>query len=179
MNSEVKTNNKLVETYFAYIKELRAGEESAVEKLVELWDSDGVFEFHGAPPVTGTFTGRNAIHTLYKNRFLANGMPLKLEGTKSKESGNVEAALGVVNTEVHRTRQTDEKVVAAWTTEVGTKDGRGFQVAGSHTFTFKDGKIQSLKIVVSPKPDAAENLSLEGLSVDDIGRLALAAWAVV
>jgi hypothetical protein len=70
-------------------------------------------------------------------------------------------------------------MAVGWTTLIGTEDNRGFQVSGNHTFTFKDGKIISLKVVVSPKPDRAPKLALDGLSVDDIGRLSLAAWAVV
>jgi hypothetical protein len=41
-----------------------------------------------------------------------------------------------------------------------------------------DGKISKLRIVVSPKPDTAAQLDASQLSVDDIGRLSLAAWMV-
>lgn len=169
----------MVKQYFSLIRDLRSGKTGSVAKLVDLWDSDGVFEFAGAPPVQAKFTGRRAIEVLYTNRFNANGMDLKLEGKGAKGARN--AALGIVDTEVHRQRTIDDKVVAGWTTVVGTKDGRGFEVSGSHTFSFADGKIKSLKIVVSPRPDEAKaaGLTLDGLSVDDIGRLALAAWAVV
>jgi hypothetical protein len=34
-------------------------------------------------------------------------------------------------------------------------------------------------VVVSPRPETHPQLRMEGLSVDDIGRLALAAWPVV
>lgn len=169
----------LVKRYFSLIRDLRNGKEGSVERLVDLWDADGVFEFAGAPPVQAKFVGRQAINVLYKNRFDANGMELQLAGagTKSQRS----AALGVVDTDVHKQRVIDDKLVAGWTTVIGTKDGRGFEVSGSHTFTFADGKIRSLKIVISPKADTAkmQTLSMEGLAVEDIGRLALAAWAVV
>lgn len=170
---------RLVERYFDTIRDLRSGKPGAVEHLVDLWDADGVFEFAGAPPVSATFKGRNAIHVLYKNRFEANGMPLRLEGEGTEHE--VEAALGVVDTEVHRMRQLDDKVVAGWTTTIGTRDRRGFAVSGSHTFSFRDGKIAALKVVVSPRAETAKtaDLQLEGLAVDDIGRLSLAAWAVV
>jgi hypothetical protein len=62
---------------------------------------------------------------------------------------------------------------------IGTRDEQGFQVSGSHSFTFRDGKIAHLRIVVSPKPDDAERFDRAALSVDDIGRLSLAAWMVV
>lgn len=168
----------IVKRYFAYIKDLRSGRAGSVDKLTELWDSDGVFEFAGSPPVVGTFTGRVAIHTLYKNRFHASGMPLKLEGAGEKGAAR-ETALGIVDTEIHKMRLMDEKIVVGWNTVIGTQDGHGYTVAGSHTFAFKDGKISSLKVVVSPRADPAPNMSMEGLSVNDIGRLALAAWPVV
>ena len=73
----------------------------------------------------------------------------------------------------------DGKVVAGWATEVGTTDKRGFSVSGSHTFKFKDGKILSLKVVVSPKADETPQFDLNSVGVEDIGRLSLAAWMVV
>ncbi len=168
-----------VRTYFEYIRELRNGVEGAPERLRDLWDEDGVFEFAGAPPVHGSFVGRNAIYVLYRNRFRTSGMPVAIEGAGDEKQAQ-DVALGIVDTEVQRSRALDNgKVVAGWTTVVGTQDGRGFQVAGSHSFTFKDDRIHKLRVVVSPKPDQNENLRLQDLSVDDIGRLALAAWAVV
>ncbi len=175
---EGKKNEEVVRSYFEYIRDLRTGKEGAIEKLMGLWDEDGTFEFAGSPPVTGSFHGRNAIHTLYKNRFHSNGMRLSLEGTE-EHKGDRAAALGVVDTQVHRTKALENKIVAGWTTVIGVKDGRGFQVSGSHSFSFKNGKISYLKVVVSPRPETAKDLRLDGLSVDDIGRLALAAWPVV
>jgi ketosteroid isomerase-like protein len=171
-------HEEVVKTYFNEIRALRSGKEEAVLRLVELWDEDGRFEFAGAPPVVGVFEGRNAIHVLYRNRLLANGMPLAVRGDGEK---GMETALGVVDTDVHRVRAVEDKVVAGWTTTVGTRDGKGFDVSGSHTFTFRNGRILSLRIVVSPRAQEAqtENLSLQGLTVDDVGQLSLAAWAVV
>ncbi|HZR82555.1 MAG TPA: hypothetical protein VFD92_15780 [Candidatus Binatia bacterium] len=180
-------DERVVKTYFTLIRDLRNGKEGSVEKLLDMWDVDGVFEFAGAPPVTGTFQGRTAIQVLYQNRFKASGMPLRLEGAKVGAKSSKDVALGVVDTEVHRTRVLDGKIVAGWTTIIGTDDRRGFEVSGSHTFTFREGKIRSLKVVVSPRADPAEKtkaaqaleLRLDDLHVDDIGRLALAAWPVV
>lgn len=178
-------NQKIVDEYFANIKDLRAGKPDSVDRLAEMWDDDGVFEFAGAPPVTGTFQGKAAIHVLYKNRVGTGAMPLHLQGAPAAPAGAAPSPtnLGIVDTNVHRTRQlANDRVVAGWTTIVGTADGRGFEVSGSHTFTFRNGKIRTLKVVVSPKPDPApaqHNLNLNALSVDDVGRLALAAWAVV
>ena len=181
--SQGKTHDapeKMVTNYFALIKELRAGKEGAVEKLVDMWDEDGVFEFAGAPPVTGTFRGRNAIHTLYKNRFHSSGMHIAFESETDKKKN---AALGAVDTEVHQVRlmaeSIDSKAVAGWTTRIETNDGRGFDVSGAHTFTFRDGRINTLKVVVSPKPEPVAHLSMKDLTVHDIGALSKAAWAVV
>ncbi len=175
---------KIVENYFLYIKELRRGEEGAVGKLVDLWDEDGVFEFAGSPPVTGAFKGRMAIHTLYKNRVKAVGMPIMVQG-KDPQSAT-EKNLGIVDSRIERMRvvgdgadSRPERVIVGWTSLVGTKDKKGFEVSGSHTFTFKDHRIVSLNVVVSPKPDETSGLSLKDLAVDDIGRLTLAAWAIV
>lgn len=80
--TEQKTETQhehIVEQYFNLIRELRAGKQFAIQALTDLWDADGVFEFAGAPPVTGTFKGKAAIQTLYKNRCNSAGMPLKLE----------------------------------------------------------------------------------------------------
>jgi len=176
MQEVSKKEEEQVNKYFQLVDDLRQGKESAVPELVEMWDPDGTFEFAGAPPVAGVFRGKAAINTLYKNRFTANGMHVKLEDQKLKTE---DVALGRVHTEVSRVRFVDGKAVAGWNTVVGTKGAFGFQVAGSHTFTFKDGKISSLKVVVSPKAEPSANLKMENLSVTDIGRMALAAWCVV
>jgi ketosteroid isomerase-like protein len=180
-------NEQITKDYFELIKDLRAGKEEAVDKLVDLWDADGTFEFAGAPPVTGAFHGRTAIHVMYKNRLRACGMPLRLEGDpnvtdpKTSAAYRQQTALGIVETDVKRTRALDggSRIVAGWVTRIGAQDDRGFEVSGSHAFTFKEGKIASLRIVISPKPDVSPNLTLDGLAIEDIGRLALAAWPVV
>lgn len=189
-------SHEVIDRYFTYIRELRNGNQDAVEKLIELWDEDGVFEFAGSAPVTGTYKGRNAINVLYKNRVNACGMPLKLEGSLAQPSGALarEVALGAVDTQVNRVRNLPEstttakslkateksqRVAVGWTTTIGTDDKRGFNVGGSHTFTFKKGKISALKVSISPKPEDSEGLVLTDLAVNDIGRLSLAAWAVV
>ena len=182
----MQERQELVERYFSYVRDLRAGNEGAVDRLVELWDEDGVFEFAGAPPVVGTFKGRNAIHALYKNRVRAGGMPLTFD-TEDKAAAAREAALGLVDTRINRIRSlgakaedsSPERVAVGWTTVIGTTDQRGYELSGNHTFSFKGDRIASLKVVVSPKADRSEGLRLEGLSIDDIGRLSLAAWAVV
>lgn len=180
MATEVtERHERIVERYFEYVRGLRTGEEGSVERLVDMWDEDGTFEFAGSPPVAATFCGRNAIHTLYKNRFQASGMPLQLQAVPEAKVESGQAQLGEVRTEVRRTRRIDRRIVAGWVTRIGTRDGRGFQVHGSHAFTFEGDRISTLKVIVSPRPEQAESLDLGRLNVDDIGRLSLAAWAVV
>ena len=186
---------RLVTRYFDLIRALRKGQREAVEGLLELWDDDGVFEFAGAPPVTGTYKGKNAIHVLYQNRVAACGMPLRLTGAEKTLAGAAvlapEVALGVVDTHVNRMRtltpanvrgtieSRTQQVAAGWITVIGTGDERGFQVTGNHLFTFKKGRISALKVTVSPRAQDTPGLSLQGLAVADIGRLSLAAWCVV
>lgn len=170
-------HEKIVKTYFSLIQDLYDEKEGTVERLLELWDDDGTFEFIGTPPTTASFQGKNAIHVLYKNRIHSNRMNLTLEGGDAKNAKV--SKLGELNTGVFQRRAVGDKIIADWTKYVTTDDGRGFTVSGSHTFAFRDEKISNLKVVVSPKAHATEGFRLEGLSVNDIGRLSLAAWAVV
>lgn len=169
----------MVNEYFRQIEALRSGVDDAVNKLTDMWDEDGVFEFCGAPPISAKYSGKTAIKTLYRNRLHANGMEVKLEKESTKKLKINEVTLSDVRTDVSRMRSHDGKIVAGWTTRIGTHQKVGFNVSGSHTFTFQNGKISNLKVVISPKADDAQNLMMEGLSVNDIGRLALAAWPVV
>jgi hypothetical protein len=169
---------EIVRHYFALIEELRKGNEEAVQQVMDLWDQDGIFQFVGAPPVVGTFEGVIAIHTLYKNRSQSHDMPLSLESHGDRP---IDVALGIVETNVSHLREHEGRVLAGWRTTVGTTEGHGFDVAGSHQFTFEGDKIKRLRVTVSPKADDSrmESLSLKDLSVADVGRLSLAAWAVV
>jgi ketosteroid isomerase-like protein len=164
-----------VERYFELIRDLRKGDEAAVDALMEMWAPDGVFEFAGAPPVVGTFKGAMAIRTLYHNRVQNCRMSVADDGARQDER------LGVVDTQVLRIRRSGTKILAGWTTTVGTTRDRGFDMGGSHQFTFERGKIKKLRVLASGKATESglERLSLEGLKVADIGRLSLAAWPVV
>jgi ketosteroid isomerase-like protein len=169
---------KVVNTYFKLIRDLRNGDENSVPRLMKLWDPDGTFEFAGAPPVIGSFRGAVAINTLYKNRLNASGMRLSVETTAAKAR---DVTLGLVDTEVTHMRTNGSRVAVGWRTTIGTEENIGFDVAGSHLFTFENGKIKTLRVSVSPKPDQSqlEKLRLSDLTVTDVGRLSLAAWPVV
>jgi ketosteroid isomerase-like protein len=175
-------SDKLIERYFAYVRDLRAGKEGAVEKLMSLWHPKGVFEFTGTPEIESEYRGLAAIQTLYTNRFRANGMGLSLGARSSAEgatSAQRFAVLGIVNTDLHRVKMQDDAAVAGWTTTIGTEDGQGFHVNGSHRFQFEDGRITRVTVSITPQAKEAGGLRLDDLSVTDVGRLSLAAWAVV
>jgi ketosteroid isomerase-like protein len=170
-------NSKIVERYFQLISKLRNGKEGAVEELATLWNQDGIFKFSGL--LSGTFEGIMAITTLYKNRFKANGMEVTLDYNNKEEFKT--ATLGIVETQVSHVRENKDQVVAGWKTTIGTEQGDGFDISGSHLFTFKNGKVNSLNVTLSSKPEKSENqeLSYNDLSIQDVGRLSLAAWPVV
>ena len=167
-----------IQKYFEELNKVYTREPGAVERLLELWNDDGVFEFCGAPPVTGVFHGKNAVHVLYKNRFHLRGMPVTLQGTAT--IGPKSSSVQFVHRRIDRVNVVADDVITAWTTAtIGAAGDAGFECSGNYTCTFRDGKIAKVRVVVSPKGEAAEGLRFEDLSIDDIGRLALAAWAVV
>jgi len=160
------------------VRALRNSVDGAASELMKLWSPDGKFEFCGASPVTATFEGAAAIQTLYKNRFNSCGMDIELEGQNAKSS---RVTLGNVDTQVLHIKNNGSRAVVGWRTTIGTKEGHGFDVAGAHLFTFEGDKIKNVRVTVSPKADESMDKSLNArdLSVSDVGRLSLAAWAVV
>ena len=176
MKEEVRKDDykKPVEQYFKLIRDLRSGDEASVPKLMEMWNQDGVFGFVGAPPPVATYKGAVAVQTLYKNRLQSSKVPIRLEG-KAGAKATREA------TPQHRLRTNCNRAVAVWRTTIGTAEGAGFDVAGSHQFTFENGRIKHLRVSISPKPDESRtaNLKASELTVTDVGRLSLAAWPVV
>ena len=174
----LKNGEKLVEKYFEQIQSLRDGNENSVDELMKLWNTDGVFEFSGSAPLIGTYKGELAIRTLYNNRLKSNGMELKLHaGRKDFKSFN----LGIVKTDISHVKTNDDKIIVGWKTTIGTKDGLGYDISGSHLFLVVNEKIKSLRVTISTKPEVSslKELSMEELSIQDIGRLSLAAWPVV
>lgn len=178
-NLETVARENLVNHYFDLIKRLRAGDAKSVDELMALWHPDGVFEFAGAAPVIGSYKGHVAIKTLYQNRLLANGMSVQLEGHQREQLR--EASMAIVATEVTHLRSKGEQLIAGWRTTIGTNTDEGFDISGSHLFTFDGNLIVGLRVNISATTDqsANANLRLEGLSVQDVGRLSLAAWPVV
>lgn len=176
----IAANGRLVEDYFSHVKELWEGCDGTVEKFMSLWDPDGTFEFTGSPAVEATFRGANAIQVLYRNRSRANGMGVRL-APQPKTAKGLERFVVLANLRpnLRKHRASPDGAVASWNTQVQTGDGQGFEMIGNHQFTIRNGKITHLKVTITPKPREVEGLSMEDLTVADIGRLSLAAWAVV
>ena len=168
-----KKNENVIKKFFTYLRKIHAGDIKAVDSMLKLWDEDGTIELTGIFPYTGKFTGLNAVAVLYKNVARSAGMPLKLERDKK------ETALGPRSFKVESIRAVgNNRVVARWTTLIRTKDRRGFSVAGGDTFVLENNKIVNDLCILSPKPESVRGFKMEGLTVNDIGRLALAAWPV-
>ena len=169
---------EIITRYFELIRQLRAGDSTAVDQLMELWDLDGTFEFAGAKPVVGMFKGATAIHTLYNNRLNACKMGLRIQTTTGAEQ---EVTLGMVDTEVQRIRPNGTKASVGWRTTIGTEQGHGFDISGAHVFTFAGPKIKKLRVTMSEAPVRSHiaALNVETLHIRDVGRLSLAAWPVV
>ncbi len=170
-------SKKTIETFFACIDRLHAGDESAIRDMLNLWRSDGRWTFNGAYPLGGEFRGKLAIEVYLRNLVHSSKIPVSLE----KEGSS---ALARNNVEIRRVSQKDDNWVAEWDQVVATEDGHGGAFGGSSVFRFSDEKISSVDVTVWPRPEAQRagllaELKIADLTVTDVGRLALAAWAVV
>lgn len=148
----------IIESYFAAFNAIQKGDERAVDRMMDLWHESGHCQVVGAGKLPDEYRGLNAVRALYK--------------------GIARAPRQEIHTERGRTRATKEDVVVEWTSQIGI-DPKPLKVDGSNAFSFKDNRISDLKIVLSPKGATGQQLKLHELEVSDIGRLALAAWAVV
>lgn len=152
---------KLVEKYFSYLNALQDGESTALDGMLGMWVDDGICTFIGTPP-TGSFKGEFAIRVLYTSI-----LRRPIEQVRS-----VKCTLSDVSSR-------GDKVVAVWTLHTETVEGKKFSISGTSAFEFKDNKISSLEIASTPKPFDISGFTLDELKIADIGRLSLAAWAVV
>lgn len=174
MNKENgKWREKVIKKFFGFLKDLHSGNTKAIDKILELWDDEGSVKLIGLYPYAGEFVGVNSISVLYHNVARSAGMSIHLKDLKLK------ATLGPRKFEVESIQSIGDKVVATWRTEITTKEGVGFEMSGGDTFYFKGNKISRDLCTMSTKPAEIKGFKLGKLSVSDIGRLALAAWAVV
>lgn len=175
----VKDNSRLVEQYFGHVSDLWEGKEGTVDKFMSLWHPDGIFEFTGSPAVQAVFQGANAIQVLYRNRSRANSMGLRLTSKPDKPAIERFCTLAQLRPNLRKCKASTKGAMASWHTELETGDKQGFVMTGTHEFVIEGGRIKSLKVTISKKPTALDGVSMNDLSVADIGRLSLAAWAVV
>ena len=172
---DMKRREEVVRSYFRLLSKIMEGDEKAVDEMLELWDEDGSIQFLGPPPLEAEFRGRAAVAVWLSNRLKVRGMPVKIKGI----GGEAADSLSLTTINLIEIRAVGEKIIAPHETTVGTDKEQGFILPGHNVFTFKGDKIFSVKVILSPKPEVAEGLKLEELSVLDVGRLSLAAWAVV
>ena len=168
-----KRREKVVAEFFKHLMAIHSGKVEAIDKMLTLWDDEGVVKLIGLYPYAGEFVGINAISVLYHNVARSAGMPVKLKYSKMK------ATLGPRKFEIESIQSVGDKVVATWRTEITTKEKVGFEMSGGDTFFFNGDKISRDMCTMSTRPAGIKGFNLENLSVNDIGRLALAAWAVV
>ncbi len=168
----------MVERFFEYSAALHEGDESVVEKLLDLFDEDASWEFLGRYPLVGKFRGRMALHVLFKNQAQAAAMTIPLEARKEARISKISPVV------VQDTVADGGKAVVNWDQWVHLDGHEAFPLTGCTTFYFKHGKIGRVTGIVLPRRDVSDKalpaeMSLADLTVDDIGRLALAAWPVV
>jgi len=171
--ADTKKREKVVKEFFGHLKAIHSGKVEAIDKMLALWDDEGVVKLIGLYPYAGEFVGINAISVLYHNVARSAGMPLQLKGGKMKTT------LAPRKFEIESIHSVGDKVVATWRTEITTSEKVGFEMSGGDTFYFKEGKISRDMCTMSTRPAEIKGFNLGSLSVNDIGRLALAAWAVV
>lgn len=173
----------VVQNYISLINGIRfSGEASAIDTLMTLWEPTGVFEFTDTPGFPTLYSGSAAIRSRYEAMLHAGELVLALEGTGG---GAAQTQLGPTLNRLVGVTPNANGVNATVATCYSTADGRGFQVqTNTFVFTFnpRSGRLSYVTERVSM--DAVDCTLLAGttrenLSVNDIGRISLAAWAVV
>ncbi len=149
----------IVKQYFAAYHDIRSGKEDAVDRMLDLWDEEGELAFVGPPPASADFRGEFALRTLFKSIATSRGDGAKLDLQDVEVRG--------------------DKAVARWTLRSESGKSAGLAIDGANTFQFKGDKIRRVDLVTNAHPAEGSRLTIKDLSVTDIGRLALAAWAVV
>lgn len=108
-----------------YVAAVQAGDN---EEIRELFAEDATWTIHaGALPISGTWTGRDAII----DEFLAQAMAHYEPGSVSIE------ITGMIAEHDH--------VVLEWTSRARTREGRNYENGCAGVFTILDGKIQAVR----------------------------------
>lgn len=179
MEKEYWDQSSVVKNYFGTAAALFSGDEGAIDRMMSLWAVGATLNVVGANDGDGwnrckTYEGTAAIRKRYE----------AMMGPKTRlASANRDARLHVTFT-VREVRVEGDVVSAIVTASMNTdeRSPRELKVEQMNfTFTLENGKIQK----------AVENVDWSGaiashriagpdgsLSVQDIGRLTLAAWAI-
>jgi hypothetical protein len=168
-------NAKLTKSFLASFKAIKNGDSSAVNDIMKLWSRDGIFQFDGVPELNGGFQGTMALDVLFSSIARSAKEGNEARGLKKLKSNKLE--FGEI-------RCVDDECYCDWKQVISDKKGRGALINGSIKLTIRKGTVVAAKVVAVPALDATDDmlpkgLSMKDLKVDDIGRLALAAWAVV
>lgn len=171
----------MAKAYFAAVADIRSGNDAGVEKMMSLWADDGVLEVSGGTGEDGwprrkVYKGSRAIRA----RFAAMMKPDKVHiiDIDRDVASSVKVVVGEINVD-KASRTATAAVTAALSTDEDTPRSFGIE-AKNFVFSFDNEKIQHVSEDVSWS-DAVVTFNLMGpgsLSVQDIGRLTLAAWAI-
>jgi len=107
-----------------YVSAAEAGDEGAVR---DLFAHDATWTLTGELPISGVWTGRDAI----VNEFLATAMSYYEPGSVSLEITGLIAE--------------HDQVVLQWTSRARTRDGRPYENGCIGVFTIRDGQIQAVR----------------------------------
>lgn len=169
------SNSKLAQSFLKSFSAIKNGDSAAVDKIMEMWARDGTFEFDGVQELNGSFKGTMALDVLFSSI------------ARTAKSGNEARGLRKLNInklEFGEVRSIADECYCNWTQVISGSEGQGALINGIIKLTFRDGLVTAAKVVAVPLMGATDDMLPEGLSmkklkIDDIGRLALAAWAVV
>jgi hypothetical protein len=170
---------ELVKSYFATVAAMRAGEKQAVTKMMALWNPDGVLEVLGGRgddgwPRSKVYKGTKEIQARFEAMLQAS--PILLSGAKGKVGFDVRVMVG----DISEKGNTASALVTA-TVSAGKAGLQSFQIEEKKfVFTFAKDRIQKAVEDVSWSDAVVSNrvTATGALSVQDIGRLTLAAWAI-
>lgn len=170
---------KLVEVYFAAVAAMRTGDKKAITKMMSLWGPDGVLHVMGGRgedgwPRSKVYEGPKAIRARFEAMLKSD--KVTLTDGRSAVGLDVKFVVGKI-------REDGNTMTATVTATVSTEEDspRSFQIEEKKfVFTHESGKLQKVVEDLS-WANAVVSRRLESvgtLSVTDIGRLTLAAWAI-
>ena len=108
-----------------YVAAVQAGDEAVIR---ELFAEDATWTLHaGQLPISGTWSGRNAIIDEFLAEAIAHYQP------------------GSVSLEITGMVAEQDQVVLQWTSRARTREGRPYENGCIGVFTIRDGRIQNVR----------------------------------